>query len=262
MWSKKAASHFSKTMGHGMRSRSRALDKRGYPDEALEKHLGNEKTDGLIKCLEGAVARERTAAARILGRRKDPSSIVPLCDALAVEKALYSRIAISEALGEIGIAALPFLVDLLGKIGQNQHQRLPGKNFNKIHYPLPRDIVARTIIKIGQPALPALEKVLQEGEKRRISEAIDAIGYIAFYTQDHTSLRSLLHCLERYRNDELIVWKIIRAFESYPMPEVMICLEKIRSGSKNQALVREAERSLRQLHNPKKRNRRKETRTK
>ena len=70
-----------------------------------------EKDDGLfnklseiklIKLLLDKDPQKRTSAAKLLGKRRSIYAIVPLCSQLKQEKALYSKIAISEALGEIG----------------------------------------------------------------------------------------------------------------------------------------------------------------
>ena len=37
------------------------------------------------------------------------------------------------------------MVEYLGQIGNNQHKVLPTNGFNKKSYPLPRDIIARTL---------------------------------------------------------------------------------------------------------------------
>ena len=50
------------------------------------------------------------------------------------------------------------LLKILGTIDKNHEIELPKKYFKKKCYPLTRDIVARTLINIGKPAI---EKVIQ-----------------------------------------------------------------------------------------------------
>jgi HEAT repeat protein len=63
--------------------------------------------------------QKRTIGATIIGKRKCIDLIPSLCSALAKQKSLYPRIAISEALGEIGEPAVVSLISLLGKVGDN-----------------------------------------------------------------------------------------------------------------------------------------------
>jgi HEAT repeat protein len=130
-----------------------ARTKRGQTsrqDDSLFSTLSNQELLDLINDVD---AQKRTSAARLLGERKDTDAIPLLCERLKKETALYTRIAISEALGAIGDPAIPELIRLLGKVGNNQHHEVPKKGFYKKSYPLPRDIAARTIIKIGCSAL-------------------------------------------------------------------------------------------------------------
>ena len=83
----------------------------------------------------------------------------------------------SEALGKMGETSVPPLIKLLGQIGNNQEVELPKKYFNKRSFPLTRDMVARTIIKIGKPATPYLVKVMEEKDDFIMQQAIDAIRW-------------------------------------------------------------------------------------
>jgi hypothetical protein len=80
-----------------------------------------------------------------------------------MKKKLYTKIAICEAIEAYGVSSLPYLVPLLGKIGNNQHKKAGFYDLDKKSYPLPRDIAARIIIRIGEPALPLLEDILLNG---------------------------------------------------------------------------------------------------
>jgi HEAT repeat protein len=57
-------------------------------------------TQELIAMLESPDPKNRTISATILGNKKEKNAVESLCNALKIEKALYSRIAISEALGK------------------------------------------------------------------------------------------------------------------------------------------------------------------
>ena len=201
----------------------------------------------LILQLNSDRIQERTAAAVILGKRRCIQAIVPLCESLGKEKALYTRIGISAALGLIGQPAIPHLIELLGKIGTNQYRGLPQQGFYKKNYPLPRDLAARTLIKIDLPALKELQKVSLQMERERLLEAIDAMGYIAFYYKESSSEAVLLKTYDKYSTDPLIIWKLLRAFQGFSSIKVQGILEAVVLENPNPALRWEAIRSLGQL---------------
>lgn len=197
-----------------------ARRKRGFTSEQLVAQYSSSSDEELIVMCGGADAQKRTAAAKLLGARKCGKAVQILCEQLKNESALYSRIAASEALGAIGERAIAGLVALLGRVGRNQHRELPQKGFYKKSYPLPRDMAARTITKIGAQALPALEKIILGGDKIRALEAIDGVGHIAFYCHDLRSESVLLAAFDRYLSDDLVKWKIVRALQSFPSQQV------------------------------------------
>jgi hypothetical protein len=231
-----------------MKSSDQVLESRGFTDESFDQQFIQKTPQELLQLLISTTAQERTAAAKLLSQHKNKVVIAALCQALINEKKLYTKLAICDALVAMGIKAVPHLMELLGTIGANQYKSLPNAVFQKNNYPLPRDIVARTVIRLGAPTLPYLENILREGNRNKISEAIDAIGYIAFYTKNMRSLPVLNTCLQKYTNDELITWKIIRAFESYPDMAVKKYLTVIsKDTQRNKMLRAEAKRSLKQL---------------
>lgn len=226
-----------------------AKEKRGFTTKAENNFFENKSDIALISFLKSNNPKERTSSATILGQRKSKKIIFALCEQLKNEKALYSKIAISEALGEIGKPAINELIQLLGKIGNNQHKTLPTKKFDKKSYPLPRDIVARTICKIGENILPDLNKVLMNGSKKQISEVIDVIGFISFYSENKNSFTILKKMFKKYQNDEIISWKIIRALSAFPNMETETILLNILQTTKKPELIFEIERSLSLIHN-------------
>ena len=206
-------------------------------------HLSNTE---LIKLIADLDPQKRTSAAKILGKRKCIEAIAPLCNQLRVETVLYPKIAISKALGNMGEAALPELIQLIGKIGNNQNKELPSKLFAKKNYPCPRDIVVRTIVKTGKIALKYLTSILESKDTAIVSEVIDAIGYISFYSGDHSSFPMLLNLLNATDSD-IIKWKVLRAFSAFPLKESGDALKYYLTKSNIPALRREAERSLAQV---------------
>jgi HEAT repeat protein len=221
-----------------------AKENRGFTTKA-ENNLFVSKSDiELITLLKSNNPKARTSAAVILGQRKSEKSISALCEQLKIEKALYSKIAISEALGKIGKPAINTLINYLGVIGNNQHKTLPKNIFNKWSYPLPRDIAARTICKIGNSILVDLNNILESGAKKQIYEVIDAIGFISFYSENKLSFEVLKKSLQQYGNDEVIKWKITRALSAFKNKKSETILLGILTTNKKPSLKWEAIRSL------------------
>ena len=224
----------------------KAKQSRGYVDQkTIRSYLGLSLSE-LTAFLKDPMAFKRTIAATILGVRKEVSSIPNLIEALSVESKLYSKIAISEALGKMGKEGVIQLIPFLGVIGKNQHVFLPHKPFLKNNYPLPRDIIARTITKIGREAVSLLMTQLDINNKKQLSEGIDAIGYISYYSHD-TGAKNYLMELLKQQSDDVIIWKIIRSLQSFSGSDVISLLETIINTSTVSTFVWEARRSLRQI---------------
>lgn len=198
----------------------------------------------LISLLHDPLPQNRTAAARLLGGRRSAEAVNALCERLANEKALYTRLAAGDALSTIGLPALPALIALLGKIGNNQYCTVPDEGFYKKSYPLPRDLAARVIIRIGEAALPGLEEVIRQGERSAVLEAVDAIGHIAFYAKNTHSENLLLELYRLSSGDELLRWKLVRAFQSFPSAQARELLEEIIRHDVNPVMRCDALRSL------------------
>lgn len=204
----------------------------------------------LIGLLGSEDPKERTIAATIMGERPNENMIMPLCTAFTGEKALYSRIAMSEALSKMGKPATRPLIDILGEIGSNQETKLPQKYFNKKSYPLVRDMAARTLVKIGKPATPYLIEVMENGTDFKAQQAIDALGGIAASTGDKRALKMLIDHMERCigDGDKVTLWKIVRALSGFKNSEEAVDpLLFIIRNDYDPPIVWEALRSLGQL---------------
>lgn len=229
-----------------MKSTPEQLKSRGYVEDAdIALYLHYDK-DMLIELLSSKVATERTIATRLLAKYKHSDVLNALITCLTKEKKLYTKIAVTESIETFGKEASIKLIPYLSKIGSNQHKTLPPKPFNKSSYPLPRDIVARTICKIGVVALKPLCECLKSSEYHRILEAIDAIGFISFYHNDYSSLGAIIALHDVYKDDALMVWKILRALQSFPQQESIELLERYTTSDVMQHRW-EAQRSLEQI---------------
>ncbi|WP_238881877.1 HEAT repeat domain-containing protein [Clostridium sp. YIM B02551] len=236
-----------------MRSSDEQLKNRGYiTSKDIENYLSLNK-DKLLELLKSKEAYKRTIAINVYrskyGLEKD--TIYLFCEMLKDEKKLYTKLEICEALSQGSIEAAKIMVNYLGRIGNNQYRELPTKKFNKKSYPLPRDIIARTLSHMGLEVLPELINVLKSNYVLRISEAIDAIGFICFYNNvsDNSGLEELIMVLEKYSEDEIIRWKIVRALESFQTEKTLKILKDIMESDSNETIRNEAKRSLDIINN-------------
>jgi hypothetical protein len=220
------------------------LCKRGWVSDASVSKNINISDALLLEYLNSGEATKRTIAAHVIKSRGDVSFVEPFIAALCKEKKLYSKIALSEALGSLGPASVIACIPYLGKIGKNQHVTLPVKPFLKNNYPLPRDIIARTICKAGELALPILIENIDLDDLQQLSEGIDAIGYISYYKNNDTSLDYILMLLDYHRSKDLIVWKTLRALQAFPNKQVTSILETVITTTNILQHQWEAQRSL------------------
>jgi len=224
-----------------MKSTEKQLQTRGYFSSRVKSEFAKKTFDELIELLNSKSAVERTVSSRLITKTKNPKSIPLLCLALEKERKLYTKIEICNSLVSFGKSALPELVKLLGKIGNNQHKHIPKIEFKKNSYPLPRDIIARIIIRIGEDALPLLTENLKSNDRIKISETIDAIGYICFYNKQDDIMLNLIDCYKYYSENELIKWKIIQALSAFTESDKF--LNKEYELIKNDRLKQEINRS-------------------
>ena len=217
-------------------------DQRGFVVAGDEVSYLLKTNDELLDMLKSQVAVERAIGARILGRRGNEFAEF-LLTALGSEQKLYTKIEICNSLVNFGEYSVTGLVKRLGKIGKNQHRIPAVEPFKKKSYPLPRDIAARTLIRIGPIALPALCEVLKADDPSKISEAIDAIGFICYSGGQDRYLRPLMDCYDTFKSNDLLRWKIIRAMSAFPAS--LAFLEVQLSIESNPAIKQEIERSIR-----------------
>ena len=230
-----------------MKSNEKQLKSRGYIEDNELKYYLDLSKDELLNYLHSTDAVRRTIAARIIKRFKEIDILNELISSLIVERKLYTKIALSESIGEYGEEACWLLIDYLGRVGNNQYRELPDKPFEKSNYPLPRDIISRTICKIGRPALKHLRKCLYTGTYEQILEAIDAIGFISFYEEDNSCLNDIIVLMNKYKDDNLMTWKLIRSLQSFGNMETIEMLNKYVDSDIKQHQW-EARRSIEQIH--------------
>ncbi len=226
-----------------MKSSKEQLEKRGF----LCKHFNSDYYDlpfnKKLELLKSKIPTERTFGAILLKNETNTKKAIDsLIKALIKEKKLYPKIEISNTLISYKKPSVKPLIKVLGKIGVNQYQIVPKKEFKKNNYPLPRDIASRILAHIGKTALHELLNNLEKFDIKQQSEAIDAIGFICFYDYCYDAYKLLRRCYQQNSENEIIKWKIIRAFSGFPESEIFLETEK--RNLQNIRLQMEIERSI------------------
>jgi hypothetical protein len=83
--------------------------------------------------------------------------------------------------------------------------------------------------------------------KETLYLTIDAIGFISFYSENKTALQRLMELLGLFKDDDLIIWKVIRCLQSFPSSVSEEILEQNMLGHSQPAIRWEAAHSLGQI---------------
>lgn len=239
-----------------MKSTAEALRKRGLPEQADLDRLKDTPYDTLIDLINSPLAAERTAAVRVLAARNplDERFVRAILGRLCHEESLYTKLEICTALEQGDVAVARLMALYLGRIGQNRHRTVPDRVSKKVSFPLPRDIVARSLGRMSPAVLPALLEVLDDAEPQAVSEVLDAIGYMVFYhselaTAGNTArLLAVAHTVE---TNDLLLWKAVLCLSAFPRAEVLALLERIIATHPNTTIQNEAVRSIRLIRSRK-----------
>ena len=232
-----------------MKSSDSQLKSRGkITSEDIQQYINLTQIE-LLEMIKSKEAYRRTIAVKILSEKYDLNDdlIHLFLLTLKQEKKLYTKIELCEALSKGGIQSAKLMVDYLGQIGNNQHTVLPTNGFNKKSYPLPRDIIARTLAHMKDDILLVLLDVLKTNNIPAIREVIDSIGFICFYNNGHCYpqiVDELIRCLKENYNDDITRWKLVRAFESFNDNKVIKILIDIEQNDSQPIIRNEAKRSL------------------
>lgn len=233
-----------------IKSSEQDLKKRGYVTKDQIREYAGARVSILLTMLHGTNPCERTIAAYNLSAL-DNQVVDELLKQLAKEKCLYTKIAICETLERGDQSTAARMILYLGTIGQNQYIKLPDKVSAKKSYPLPRDIVARSLGKMDSSIFKTLLNVLETQDIIKIREVLDAIGFMAFYHKELSSevnQNIIYSTMQRYHQDDIIVWKCILCLSAFPSDETKNILEeyaKQKNGlTADHIFVKEAKRSL------------------
>ena len=195
--------------------------------------------DQLVEELRSPDPCRRTAAARCMDPNSKSAAVL-LLEQLAQEKCLYTRLAICETLEKGTEETAEKMLPWLGRIGKNQYKALPDKVSAKKSFPLPRDLIARSLARMDMAVFPLLLQLFKTGSEQQISEALDAAGFMAFYHPAHAE--RILHLLHSHSGSEIIVWKVLLCLSAFPVPEAVRVLEGY--AVRDDIFGKEAQRSL------------------
>lgn len=232
-----------------MKSNQEALRLRGMITQSDVERFSMESDEALYMLMNSKTAAERTAAVRILSQRCGNSSsfISAILDLLCEEQSLYTKLEICAALEKGDAETARAMVNYLGAIGNNQHKTLPEKVSQKKSYPLPRDIVARSLARMSSSVFGVLLEVLAGEDEEKISEAIDAAGYMVFYNQQFAieqNARVICSLFDRFQGNPVIMWKAITCLSAFPLQSSIEALRRIKERYLDTLFFDEACRSL------------------
>ena len=233
-----------------MKSTNEQLKNRGFAFEDDILLYKNYNENELLELLHDENAYKRTISIRLLSKNPKEKYIPLFCEMLKSKEKLYTKLELQNSLKNYGEKCIPYLIPLLGTIGNNQHKKVEIIDINKKSYPCPRDIVGMILIRIGPKVFPELGRLLAEDKNiNQIHEAIDVIGHITWNFKDYSMEKILLDYYYKHKDNEFIRWKIVRAFQSFNSNEIKNILENIIKTDKNKIITEEAKRSINRIEN-------------
>jgi len=234
-----------------MKSSKEDLKNRGYiEDNEIITYYELLTFDELSILIKSKKAFERTIAIRLLKSCRNISQLdlsIILLDTLMKEKHLYTKIEICNVLETGNSEIAKQMLNYVGKIGNNQHSKLPNEVSKKVSYPLPRDIIARIMGKMSILVLPTLIEALKEYSLFVIREVVDAIGFLCFYNdiaEECFVVKELINSYEKYKYDSILRWKITTALSAFNNEYVISKLKEIVENDSEELIRKEAYRSL------------------
>ncbi|MFR7592695.1 MAG: hypothetical protein ACLUVC_14745 [Longibaculum sp.] len=166
-----------------------------------------------------------------------------LLNQLIRETAINARIEIQDNLATYG--NVYEMCQFLGKVGHNQHREIPPRVSLKKSYPLPRDLVARSLGHAEGKVYPDFLKAMKTLNRDQLLEGIDAFGFFCFYNRDvvdQQAYQLIEDFVHQYENDELMTWKLTICLSAFPQSVPL--LSEIKNKQKHPTIQAEVERSL------------------
>ncbi|OCN05840.1 hypothetical protein A4S06_07305 [Erysipelotrichaceae bacterium MTC7] len=192
-----------------VRSTRTQLESRGFI-EHLDIYPNKREREISIANLNDKQAIKRTIAAKHLSLFVNEEEICKLLlKRLTVEKALYTRMEICKSL-QYADQQVGLLIQYLAAIPNNQYTKLPKRVTKKSSYPLPRDLIARTLGRMDIEVLPELLNTLVIKPRKVQREAIIAIGYL-LYNNDFSDeiVFKIIEATYDNSKDPVYRWKVM-----------------------------------------------------
>ncbi|MDP4183074.1 MAG: hypothetical protein Q8942_18550 [Bacillota bacterium] len=107
--------------------------------------------------------------------------------------------------------------------------------------------IARSLGRMSISTLPVLLDVLNCDEKNKISEVIDAIGFLVFYNQNCDTRKvfeAIVNTMSRYSDDKVIFWKCTLCLSAFNFQDSIDILNRIIIDDNPELIKSEAKRSL------------------
>lgn len=233
-----------------MKSSQSDYKKRGMLDMNLCNQLQEASYKELIDTLQSSHADWRTACIHLLSKKYNthPQFTDVLLQQLVKEKALYTKIEIQTQLSQYG--QISKMCQYLGCIGDNQYRVIPLRGSKKKSYPLPRDLIARSLAHMEVQRFQDFFVELPQLSYSQLLEAIDAFGFLCFYHQSLVNKETYEYiktCILNYWDDDLMLWKLMTCLSAFPM--AIDLLQELQTQQKHPTILMEVERSLKLLIN-------------
>ena len=227
-----------------MKTNQETLRRRGFIMDTEVELFCSYSKEKLFELLNDKQAANRTAALHVL---KQILSINELDEIilkmLTMEKALYTKLEICNVLVTGNELTIKKMIPYVGKIGGNQYHDIAQKVSMKKSYPLPRDIIARTMAKMNPQYFESILEILDHGDDLIVAEIIDAVGWQVFYHQElavEKYYQVIINLIKKYQDNEFMLWKIIICLSSFNQAENLLRYWK----SNNLIMKQEIQRSI------------------
>ena len=227
-----------------MKTDTETLRKRGFLTNTEAEPFFLYSKEELFELLKDKEAVKRSAALFILRNLVTINEFDEiLLKMLSKEKALYTKLEICDILTTGNELTIKRMIPYIGTIRGNQYRTLPTKVSQKKSYPLPRDIIARTMAKMNPDYFSHILEIINDPSDKIVAEAIDAIGWQVFYHQELATdehFQVIIKALQHYHDNELMMWKLITCLSAFNQSETV--LKQINTD--NEVIKLEISRSL------------------
>lgn len=230
-----------------MKSSQQQLASRGYLPKEMPLDSSIKKKE-LLTQLNDPKPVQRSAAARSLGMYHitEERTAEQLLERLCIEKKLYTRIEICEALAKGDSKTIYAMIPYLNTLGNDQYRSITDvKTSKKKCYPLPRGIIARTFGRMGVFAADILLENLKQQEYA--GEMLEGLGYLISNNPELQTVENYEVAKKyytKYKTDVLFVWKFVIFSSAFPYECIKAMMAEIGREFSEEAVHRELERTI------------------